>query len=160
MIRCLDDWREELREVDEELIFLLRRRMELACELLGHLDAHELSHDDVDLGILLSSEYEGSPAPLDDAAVKKILRRIMVETRRLAYLNTLSSGIEPTMLTHREREVLILIAQDNSLKQIALEWNISLKTVESHKAAIMRKLNIYTSVGLTRYAIKEGLVFL
>ena len=63
-------------------------------------------------------------------------------------------------LTQREREILILIAQDNSLKQIALELNLSLKTVESHKAAIMKKLDIYSSVGLTRYAIKEGLVFL
>jgi DNA-binding NarL/FixJ family response regulator len=39
-------------------------------------------------------------------------------------------------LTQRERQVLILIDQDNSLKQIALELNISLKTVESHKAAL------------------------
>ena len=63
-------------------------------------------------------------------------------------------------LTQREREVLLLIAQDNALKQIAIELNISPKTVESHKAAIMKKLNIYSLVGLTRYAIKEGLVFL
>jgi DNA-binding NarL/FixJ family response regulator len=60
-------------------------------------------------------------------------------------------------LTQREREVLVLIAQDNALKQIAMELNISLKTVESHKAAIMKKLNTYSLVGLTRYAIKEGL---
>lgn len=63
-------------------------------------------------------------------------------------------------LSSREREVLVLIAEDNTLKQIAMELDISVKTVESHKASIMKKLNIYSLVGLTRYAIKEGLVSL
>ena len=50
--------------------------------------------------------------------------------------------------------MLRLIAQDNSLKQISLELKISVKTVDSHKVAIMTKFDIHSLVGLTLYAIK------
>jgi DNA-binding CsgD family transcriptional regulator len=165
MIHSLDNWREELRDVDAELISLLQRRLELAIAFLQLLRTDELSLGDLDqdtlrLGILLSSECEGDFPPLDEAAVKKIFRWIVIETRRLAYSNIESGANGVTKLTAREREVLILIAEDHSLKRIALELDISVKTVESHKATIMKKLNVYSSVGLTRYAIKEGLISL
>jgi len=78
--------------------------------------------------------------------VERIFRRIVVETRRLAYSSIASVENDAPRLTPREGEVLILIAEDHSLKRIAQKLNISLKTVESHKAAIMRKLHIYSSV--------------
>jgi len=163
MIHSFDDWREELRDVDAELISLLQRRLELAIEFLRLLRTDELSLGDVDqdtlrLGILLSSERAGDFPPLDEAAVKKIFRRIVIETRRQAYSSIESGEHYDIKLSGREREVLILIAEDHSLKDIALKLKISVKTVESHKATIMKKLNIYSSVGLTRYAIKEGLI--
>jgi DNA-binding NarL/FixJ family response regulator len=61
-------------------------------------------------------------------------------------------------LTSREAEVLQLIAEGFSNKQIAAELCISIKTVEKHRQQVMNKLNIHDVAGLTRYAISKGLV--
>jgi DNA-binding NarL/FixJ family response regulator len=61
-------------------------------------------------------------------------------------------------LTSRQREVLRLIAEGNNTKQIALVLNISVKTVETHRAQLADRLNIHHTAGLVRYAIKAGLV--
>jgi DNA-binding NarL/FixJ family response regulator len=61
-------------------------------------------------------------------------------------------------LTSRESEVLQLIAEGFSNKQIAAELSISIKTVEKHRQQVMNKLNIHDVAGLTRYAISKGLV--
>jgi DNA-binding NarL/FixJ family response regulator len=63
-----------------------------------------------------------------------------------------------TELTSREAEVLQLIAEGFSNKQIAAELTISIKTVEKHRQQVMNKLNIHDVAGLTRYAISKGLV--
>src|SRR5207244_9259142 len=60
-------------------------------------------------------------------------------------------------LTSREAEVLQLIADGLSNKQIAAELGISIKTVEKHRQQVMNKLNIHDVAGLTRYAISKGL---
>ena len=64
------------------------------------------------------------------------------------------------VLTDREREVLQLMAEGKSTKQIALELYISVKTVETHRRQIMNKLNIHTVAELTKYAIRKGLTTL
>src|SRR5512140_795846 len=61
-------------------------------------------------------------------------------------------------LTCREAEVLQLIAEGFSNKQIAGELSISIKTVEKHRQQVMNKLNIHDVAGLTRYAISKGMV--
>ena len=61
-------------------------------------------------------------------------------------------------LTARQREILSLIAEGKSTKQVALQLNISVKTVESHRTQIMERLNIHDVAVLVRYAIKTGLV--
>jgi len=61
-------------------------------------------------------------------------------------------------LTSREAEVLQLIAEGFSNKQIAGELSISIKTVEKHRQQVMNKLNIHDVAGLTRYAISKRLV--
>jgi DNA-binding NarL/FixJ family response regulator len=61
-------------------------------------------------------------------------------------------------LTSREAEVLQLIAEGFSNKQIAAELCISIKTVEKHRQQVMNKLNIHDVAGLTRYALSKGLV--
>jgi len=61
-------------------------------------------------------------------------------------------------LTSREAEVLQLIAEGFSNKQIASELSISIKTVEKHRQQVMNKLNIHDVAGLTRYAISKGLI--
>jgi two-component system response regulator NreC len=65
---------------------------------------------------------------------------------------------EFSRLTKREREVLQLIAEGFTSKEIAEQLFISVKTVENHRANIMKKLEIHDTAGLVRYAIKIGLV--
>lgn len=64
------------------------------------------------------------------------------------------------LLSGREREVLQMIAEGKSTKEIALKLFVSTKTVETHRKQIMDKLNIRTVAGLTKYAIREGLTSL
>jgi len=61
-------------------------------------------------------------------------------------------------LTHREREVLKLIAEGNMNKSIADYLNLSVKTVEKHRSNLMSKLNVHNAAGLTVYAIENGLL--
>ena len=62
-----------------------------------------------------------------------------------------------SILTQREREVLQLLAEGKTTKQIALRLHISPKTVEAHRLRVMNKLNIDNVAQLTKYAIQEGL---
>jgi DNA-binding NarL/FixJ family response regulator len=62
------------------------------------------------------------------------------------------------MLTDREREVLQLIAEGLSSKEIAVMLGVSLKTVDSHRSNLMDKLDIHKVSGLVRFAIRAGLV--
>jgi DNA-binding NarL/FixJ family response regulator len=64
------------------------------------------------------------------------------------------------LLSGREREVLQMIAEGKSTKEIAFKLFVSTKTVETHRKQIMDKLNIHTIAGLTKYAIREGLTSL
>ncbi len=61
-------------------------------------------------------------------------------------------------LTPREKEILILIAEGNTNKEIAKELFLSVKTVETHRRNIYRKLKIHNRTGATAYAIRCGLV--
>jgi two-component system response regulator NreC len=62
------------------------------------------------------------------------------------------------LLTDREREVLKLLADGHSLKEVAARLGLSLKTVDVHKTNLMRKLDIHDRAGLIRYAIRNRLV--
>jgi DNA-binding NarL/FixJ family response regulator len=65
-----------------------------------------------------------------------------------------------SLLSPREREILQLFAEGKSTKEIAFDLDISIKTVETHRQQIMKKLDIHTIAELTKYAIKEGLTTL
>jgi len=69
-------------------------------------------------------------------------------------------GPSPTILSNREREVLGHIAEGLGNKEIAHRLNISTRTVETHRERLMRKLDIHSIAGLTRFAIAEGLATL
>jgi len=64
----------------------------------------------------------------------------------------------PDRLTLRQREVLQLVAEGNTSKEIATKLGISAKTAESHRAEIMQTLGIHDTAGLVRYAIRLGIV--
>ncbi len=78
------------------------------------------------------------------------------------YLSTLSkTGPNAfTLLTPREREVLQLIAEGRTTKQIASALFVSAKTVDTHRQQLMEKLNLRSVAELTKYAIREGLTSL
>jgi DNA-binding NarL/FixJ family response regulator len=61
-------------------------------------------------------------------------------------------------LTPRQREVLQLVAEGLSTKEIARRLDLSTKTVETHRAELMQRLAIHGVAGLVRYAIREGIV--
>jgi DNA-binding NarL/FixJ family response regulator len=70
-------------------------------------------------------------------------------------------GQEPTSLdrlTPRQREILQLIAEGKTTKQIAQLLDVSVKTVETHRCTLMEQLDIHDVAGLVRYAIRMGLV--
>jgi len=71
------------------------------------------------------------------------------------------SGSSPSayeLLTNREREVLQMLAEGKSTKQIAAILNIGVKTVETHRWRMMKKLEIDNVADLTKYAIRQGLI--
>jgi len=68
------------------------------------------------------------------------------------------SGGSPDFLTEREREILQLVAEGHSTKQIASKLGISAKTVDNHRTNLMRKLNIHDVASLTRHAMSQGLL--
>ena len=78
------------------------------------------------------------------------------------YLNKMSdsSHKDSVLLTSREREILQLIAEGLTAREIAQRVYLSIKTVETHRRNIMQKLNMRSIADLTRYAIQEGLVAL
>jgi two-component system response regulator NreC len=66
-------------------------------------------------------------------------------------------AIAASQLSPREREVLQLIAEGWSTKQIASHLYVSIKTIETHRRQIMKKLDLHSIADLTKYAIREGL---
>jgi DNA-binding NarL/FixJ family response regulator len=62
------------------------------------------------------------------------------------------------LLTPREREVLQLVCEGSTSKEVAATLGVSVRTAESHRARIMQKLDIHEIAGLVRYAIRHGLV--
>jgi DNA-binding NarL/FixJ family response regulator len=98
-------------------------------------------------------------------AVKRVLRgQHYITPSALPHETTLNDQgggkAPPTFksLTPRQREVLQWIGEGYSLKTIASDLNISLKTVEFHKAKIMETLGVHTTAALTKFAISHGLV--
>jgi len=78
------------------------------------------------------------------------------------YTKHLSASFDSPLatLTSREREVLQLVAEGKSTKQIALELHVSNKTIEANRRQIMSKLDLHSVAELTKYAIREGLTTL
>jgi DNA-binding NarL/FixJ family response regulator len=73
-----------------------------------------------------------------------------------AYLSKNELPRDP--LTARERQVLQLVAEGKTTKEIAVILNVTAKTAESHRSKLMEKLNIHSTAGLVRYAIRCGLI--
>lgn len=107
-----------------------------------------------------------------DSAFEELVQAIRTVLSGKVYLSPAVAGVviddyirraEPgernafSALTVREREVLQLMAEGRNTKQIAMDLQVSIKTVETHRRQIMEKLDLYSVAELTRYAIREGL---
>ena len=110
---------------------------------------------------------------LKEASTEELVRAIETVNSGEAYFSSdvarvalnqfvRGSGESPAgaRLTNREMEVLIHIADGLSNKEIAAQLGIGVRTAETHRERIMRKLDIHTIAGLTRYAVAKGLVTL
>jgi len=112
---------------------------------------------------------------LKDCAVEELINAVhaVVENRTYLSPNIVDSVIKDytyllskedlsvfSILTTREREVLQLLSEGKTTKEIASHLKISVKTVETYKQKIMDKLNIHSVAELTKYAIREGLTSL
>jgi len=65
---------------------------------------------------------------------------------------------EGDVLTGREREVIQLLAEGKTSKEVAVTLNLSVKTAETHRTNLMRKLGLHSVADLTRYAVRNGIV--
>ncbi|GAA6165013.1 response regulator transcription factor [Pelagimonas sp. KU-00592-HH] len=102
---------------------------------------------------------------LKDVPTDEIKTAIDTVMRGERYLCTGAKGsLEPSdmderePLTSREQTVLLQLAQGKSNKEVALVLNISVRTVETHRKNIKRKLGISSTAGLTRYAMEHGVL--
>ncbi|MFZ0142928.1 MAG: response regulator transcription factor [Candidatus Sulfotelmatobacter sp.] len=100
------------------------------------------------------------------AAVEALQRRRTFFTSSVAqlmvegYLRPHEKG-DPSrqcVLTPREREVIQLVAEGKTTKQIAIALSLSVKTAETHRTNLMRKLNLHSVAALTLYAVRNGIV--
>lgn len=111
---------------------------------------------------------------LKDAAYEELVRAVRTVVSGRPYLcptiaaTVIDGYVHPAggrdsvrnVLTPREREVLQLLAEGNSTKQIALSLEVSVKTVETYRSRLMEKLDLRSVAELTKYAVREGLTFL
>lgn len=112
---------------------------------------------------------------LKDCAFEELTRAIRAVMDDKTYLSPAISGVVvedylhrlskagsggDEVLSDREREVLQLMAEGRSTKQIATKLHVSVKTIETHRRQIMNKLDIHTVAELTKYAVRKGLTSL
>jgi len=99
---------------------------------------------------------------LKDATAKEVIAAIRAVAAGGTYCSApltaalANGGATPPPLTEREREILILVAQGNSNKRIAQRLDVSVRTVETHRLNLRRKLGIETPAGLIKYALQQG----
>jgi DNA-binding NarL/FixJ family response regulator len=101
-----------------------------------------------ELGLALNSVMRG------ETYLSPAISRQVVD----GYVQRVGTGAGADPLTQRQREVLKHIAEGRSTKEIAFELDLSVKTIETHRAQIMERLGIRDVAGLVRYAMRVGIV--
>jgi ligand-binding sensor domain-containing protein/DNA-binding CsgD family transcriptional regulator len=97
---------------------------------------------------------------LRQAALKKRVKEVLRlgERREQALEEKLGSAAELAVLTPRQKEILQLVVEGNSTREIAELLGVSIKTIEAHRANLMERLDIHDIPGLVRLAIRSGLI--
>lgn len=91
---------------------------------------------------------------MDSAVSHKVVARLMQSPEK----DTRMTDATYETLTPREQEIMVMLAEDLPIREIADKLFISPKTVENHKTSIMSKLGLHSSIELVRYAAKLGLI--
>jgi DNA-binding NarL/FixJ family response regulator len=166
----------QVRELSPDLVILqpgLR-------ELNGAETIRQIHLDKPDLPVIAMSQHSDYPLVmrvlkagarafiLTEGGLDELQRAVQASMEGRIYL---SPGLEATIarslgessstaseiLTHREIEVLQLLAEGKSTKRVAETLSVSTKTVETHRLHIMAKLRLYSIAELTKYAIRQGI---
>ena len=175
VVGCLPNGRaaiESVAELDPDVIL-----MDLNMPEIGGLSATEiLLERQPDTRIVILSMHDNPEyisSALSHGAMGYILKDVPTDEIKLAidtvmrgerYLCTGAQGsLEPKdaareSLTEREQTILMQLAQGKSNKEVALTLDISVRTVETHRKNIKRKLGISSTAGLTRYAMEHGVL--
>lgn len=155
-----------LLESDKQLGFSLRKtKPNLAILVLAQNDAPENLQKSIEAGARGYMLKDTSPAqlikgvkqvalsngqdPADISATLPDLQALAAQTPAQERVN---------LLTSREQEVVKLLAEGRTVRAVAKELSLSIKTVEAHKLNLMRKLNIHNRTSLVEYAVREGMV--
>lgn len=177
------DGREALRKAKELVPDIVL--MDIDMPNMNGLTATELLHKDIpDVKVLVLSMHSHSDYVvrilqsgargyvLKEAPTEELVKAIETihreetffspEVARVALNQFVRGGEGPQapQVSNREREVLIAIAEGLSNKEIASRLEVGVRTVETHRERIMRKLNIHSVAGLTKYALQKGLISL
>ena len=120
--------------------------------------------------VLQALEAGASGYLLKDCALEDLSAALAAVSKGRMYLSPIMGSADElgvsknvanaARLTRRELQVVQLVAEGNSTKEIAAILAVSEKTVETHRKQIMDKLDIHTVAGLTKYCVREGLTFL
>jgi DNA-binding NarL/FixJ family response regulator len=113
--------------------------------------------------LLKESAFDELAEAIRTAAAKKVYLSPRIAGELVEDYVRMSKDPGPSVfesLSPREREVLQLIAEGHSTKEVARTLKVSVKTVETHRRQLMNKLELFSVAELTRYAIREGLVSL
>ena len=175
VVGCLPNGRaaiESVAELDPDVIL-----MDLNMPEIGGLSATEiLLERQPDTRIVILSMHDNPEyisSALSHGAMGYILKDVPTDEIKLAidtvmrgerYLCTGAQGsLEPKdaareSLTEREQTILLQLEQGKSNKEVALTLDISVRTVETHRKNIKRKLGISSTAGLTRYAMEHGVL--
>jgi two-component system response regulator NreC len=141
-----------------------KERSEVKVLILSVYDDEDLVARCLDAG---ASGYvlKDSPPPQLTYAIQAVSRgqqymspRVLTTVVRQFIANPTEPKTGYDLLSDREREILVLLAEGVALKDIARRLNLSVKTVEAHKYNLMRKLNLHDRSELIRYAIRKRLV--
>lgn len=123
-----------------------RERVHAAIQAGAHGIVHKnASIDELQAGIQKVSSGESYMS----SEILSVLRDLMLNPAAKGSLESLTS---------REREILQLVAEGCTTKEVAARLNISVKTADTHRTNIMNKLDIHDVASLTRFAIQNGLV--
>jgi len=133
----------------EILLYTMHDREEIVMDVLRAGVRGFVLKSDTEKHLLAALDALSIHRPYFSGAISETLLSQFLESRPHELVSS---------LTHREREIVQQVAEGRLNKEIAARLNISIKTVETHRASAMRKLKLKTTADLVRYAVRNQLI--